>query len=97
MWGSCLGFVGFVGRVLFPWILWSMLSGPRQLLSALALGMCVLGLLLWIRWSYFFCFVSFVCPPGGFLVSFVLPLGFSLVVSLGLFKPVGSAGMRGHR
>ena len=33
------GFVGFVSRVLFPWVLWSMLSGPTHLLSALALGM----------------------------------------------------------
>ena len=38
----------------------------------------------------------FVCVcVGGFLVSFVLPLGVGFVISLGLFKPVGSAGMRG--
>ena len=30
-----------VGRVLFPLVLEIMLSGPRLLLSALALGMCV--------------------------------------------------------
>ena len=35
-----------VGRVLFPCVLEIMLSGPRLLLSALALGMCMLGLLL---------------------------------------------------
>ena len=84
----------YVGRVLFPWVLWSMLSGARHLLSALALRMCVC-------WAYccgsadpvFLCFVSFVRPPSGFLVSFVLPLGFGFAVSLCLFKPIGSAGM----
>ena len=55
-----------VGRVLFPWVLEIMLSGPRLLLSALALGMCVLGLL-WIRRSSL-SFVRFVCP----LVSVLL-------------------------
>ena len=57
-WGSCLGFVGFVDRVLFPCVLWSMLSGPRHLLLALALGMCV-GPFLWIRRSC----LSFVLSP----------------------------------
>ena len=34
--------------------------------------------------------VSFVRPAGGFLVSFVLPLGFGFVVSLGLIlSPLG--------
>ena len=45
----------------------------------------------------FLCFISFVRPPGGFLVSVVLPLGFGFVVSLGLSRPVGSAGVGGHR
>ena len=35
---------GSVSRVCFPWVLEIMLSGPRLLLSALALGMCLLGL-----------------------------------------------------
>ena len=75
-----------------------MLSGPRLLLSALALGMCVLGLLWWIRQFYLslVCLCRLVCV-GRFLVSFVLPLGFSFVVSLGIFMPVGSAGIGGHR
>ena len=34
-------FFVFVSQVLVLWVLWSMLSGPRHLLSALALGMCV--------------------------------------------------------
>ena len=42
-------------------------------------------------------FVSFIRPTSGFLVSFVLPLSFGFVVSLGIFMPVGSAGMGGHR
>ena len=58
------GLFCFVGRVLVPWVLWSMLSGPGHLLSALALGMWVFGLLLWIRQSCF----SFIC--------LCLPLGF---------------------
>ena len=69
-----------VGRVLFPWVLWSMLSGPRHLLSALALGMSVGPVV--------------VDPPVlSFLCLFCLPLGFGFVVSLGLFRPVGSAGV----
>ena len=40
-WGSIS-----VSRVLFPCVLEIMLSGPRLLLSALALGMCVFVLLL---------------------------------------------------
>ena len=88
------GFVGFVGWVLFPWVLWSMLSGPRHLLSALALGMYV-GPVVVDPPVLLLCF-SFVCVcVGGFLVSFVLPLGFGFVVSLGLFRPVGSAGVGG--
>ena len=68
-WGSIS-----VGRVLFPWVLEIMLSGPRLLLSALALGMYVLGLVVYPMVLSFLCLVSFVCPPGGFLASFVLPL-----------------------
>ena len=45
--------------------------------------------------SVFSFIVSFVRPLGGFLVSFVLPLGFGFVVSLGLFRPIGSAGVGG--
>ena len=56
---------------------------------------CVLGLLLWIRRSFSFVSPLFVCVSGGFLVSFVLPLGFGFVVCLGLFRPVGSAGVGG--
>ena len=67
-----------------------MLSGPRHLLSALALGMFVLGLLLGICWSCF-SFVSFLIRSlSGFLVSFVLPLGFGFIVSLGMILcPLG--------
>ena len=74
-----------VGRVLFFLVLEIMLSGPRLLLSALALGMCILGLFWWIRQSC----LSFVC--------FCLPLGFGFVISVCLFRPVGSAGVEGHR
>ena len=50
-----------------------------------------------MSWAFvcFPLFVSFVCPPGGFLDSFVLPLGFSFIISLCLFKPIGSASMGG--
>ena len=61
-----------------------MLSGPRLLLSALALGMCVLGL----------------CGSAGPvfpLFCSCLPLGSGFVISLGISMPVGSAGVGGHR
>ena len=74
-----------------------MLSRHRLLLSALALVMCVLGLCGGSAGPVFPSFVSFVHPPGGFLFPFVLPLGFSFVLSLDIFIPVGSAGMGGHR
>ena len=66
-----------VGRILFPCMLEILPSRPRLLLLALALGMCVLGLLLWIRRSCF---------------SFVLSLLFALLaVSLfPLFCPLVS-------
>ena len=93
-WGSCLGFCRFVGRVLFSWVLWSMLSGPRHLLSALALGISV-GPLLWIRRSC----LSFVCllcsPSWRFPCFFCFAPSFGFVISLGLFRPVGSAGVGG--
>ena len=41
-------------------------------------------------------FVSFVCPTGSFFVSFILPLSFGFVISLGIYIPVGSAGIGGH-
>ena len=85
--------VGF----LFPWVLEIMLSGPRLLLSDLALGMCVLGLCYGSTGPVFPLFVFFVRPPVGFLVSFVLPLSFGSVISLYIFMAIGSAGMGEHR
>ena len=69
-----------------------MLSGPRHLLSVLALGMRVLDRVVDPPVLSFLCFVSFVHPPSGFLVSFVLPLGVCFVVSLGLLAWGGIAG-----
>ena len=66
-----------VGRVLFPWVLEIMLSGPRLLLLALALVMYVLGLVVDPPVLTFLCFV--LC----------LPLGFGFVLFLGGFIPVG--------
>ena len=85
LWGGVHGVWGFyfvpagcgdisVGRVLFPWVLEIMLSGPRLLLSALALGLCV-GPCCGSAGPVFPLFVSFVRPPGGFLVSFVFVTG----------------------
>ena len=73
-----------------------MLSGPRLILSALALGMCVVGLCCRSAGPSPL-FVSFVRPHYGFLVSFVLLLGFGSVISLCIYIPVRSAGMGGHR
>ena len=56
------GFVSFGAEI--------MLSGPRLLLLALALGMCVLGLLWWIRWSCL-AFVLFVFAPWFRFVVFL--------------------------
>ena len=73
-----------------------MLSGPRLLLLALALGMCVLGLVMDPPILFSFVFVSFVHPPGGFLVSFVFALSFGFVISLCLIlSPLGLRAWEG--
>ena len=62
-----------------------MLCRPRLLLSALALGMCVLSLVVDPPVLSFLCFV-FVLPPGS---------GF--VISLCISMPVWSAAVGGQR
>ena len=57
---ACCGSIS-VSRVLFPLVLEIMLSGPRLLLSALALGMCMLGLV--VDPPVLFSFVCFLCLP----------------------------------
>ena len=71
-----------------------MLSGPRHLLSALALGMRV-GPCCGSAGPVFLCLLAAFCVLA---VSFVclFALGFGFVISLGLSRPVGSAGMGGH-
>ena len=55
---------GSVGRVLFSLGIRSMLSGPSHLLSALALGMCVLGLVVDPPILSFLCLLAaFMCWP----------------------------------
>ena len=62
-----------VGRVLFPWVLEIMLSGPRLLLSALALGMSVLGLVVDPP-VLLLCFTLFVYVSGVSLFPLFYPL-----------------------
>ena len=62
----------------------------------LALGMCVLGLVVDPPVLSFLCLLAtFVCWPFPLFCLFAPYFGF--VVSLGLSRPVGSAGVGGHR
>ena len=68
------GFVGFVSRVLFPWVMWSMLSGPRHLLLAPALGMCVGPVVVYPPVLSFFCLLAAFCVLAVSFVCLFCPL-----------------------
>ena len=74
-----------------------MLSGPRHLLSALALGKCVGPVVVDPPVLSFFCLLAAFCVLAISFVLFVLPLLFGFVISLGLSRLVRSAGMGGQR
>ena len=46
---------------------------------------------------FFLCLLAAFCVLAVSFVCICLPLGFGFVISLGLSRPVGSAGVEGHR